>query len=86
MPRHEVPGPHPPTRALLDACQAEIVAARSRLDDARRRGARLEIDPSRENLLAALENYAAAIERSGAPLPPRLHAELSLYRNLGHRA
>ena len=79
-------GPHPPTRALLDACQAEIVSARSQLDDARRRGARLEIEPSRENLVAALERYAAAIEQSGAPLPQRLHAELSLYRNLGRRA
>ncbi|MBM0124013.1 hypothetical protein [Pimelobacter simplex] len=86
MPRSEAPGPYPSTRAMLDACQAAVVAARAQLDDARRRGARLEIDPSRENLVAALENYAATIERSGAPLPPRLHAELSLYRNLGHRA
>jgi hypothetical protein len=78
-------GLNPTTRALLDACQAEIVSARSRLEDARRRGARLEIEPSRENLVAALERYAATIERSGAPLPGRLLAELSLYRNLGHR-
>jgi hypothetical protein len=29
--------------------------------------------------------YVAAIERSGAPLPQRVRAELELYRSLRHR-
>ncbi|MBU2694429.1 MULTISPECIES: hypothetical protein [Pimelobacter] len=70
-------------RALLAACQQEVSAARERLEDARRRGARQDIEPLRELLIAALEGYAATIERSGAPLPQRLQGELRLYRGLG---
>ncbi|TNM37747.1 hypothetical protein FHP29_18390 [Nocardioides albidus] len=72
-------------RAVLAACQAEVASARAQLEDARRRGARPDVDPLRQNLVAALEHYALTIERLGAPLPSRLCAELQLYRNLGHR-
>ena len=71
-------------RALLGACQAEVASARSQLDDARRT-ARVDVEPFREDLVAALEEYAATIERSGAPVPHRLRAELDLYRNIRHR-
>lgn len=70
-------------RALLAACQQEVSAARERLEDARRRGARQEVEPLRDSLIAALEGYAAVIERTGAPLPQRLQGELRLYRGLG---
>lgn len=71
-------------RALLGACQAEVASARSQLDDARR-CARTDVEPYRQDLVAALEEYAATIERSGAPVPQRLRAELDLYRSIRHR-
>jgi len=82
---HRAPREQRHERALLQACQREIALARAQLTDARRRGARLDVQPFRTNLLAALEEYAATIERSGAPVPPRLQAELKLYRDLGRR-
>lgn len=72
-------------RALLDACQAEVVSARSLLTDARHRGGRVDVEPFRADLVAALEEYAATIERSGAPMPQRVRAELQLYRSLRRR-
>jgi hypothetical protein len=72
-------------RALLGACQADVLLARSELLHARQRGAQLDVEPFRANLVAALEVYVAAIERSGAPLPQRVRAELELYRSLRHR-
>ncbi|GAA3649741.1 hypothetical protein GCM10022237_06840 [Nocardioides ginsengisoli] len=82
---HRGSGAVPDRRLLLVACQAEVVTARARLDDARRRGSRDELGQLRAALLAALEQYAAAIERSGAPVPGRLGAELRLYRGLRQR-
>ena len=70
----------------LGACQADVVLARTELEEARRRGDRRAVEPARANLVAALEEYAAAIERAGAPLPRGLQTELQLYRNLGHRS
>ena len=72
-------------RALLRACQADIVTARLRLQEARHQGRRVDAEPFREDLVAALQEYAAMIARSGAPMPRRLGAELVLYQNLGHR-
>ena len=37
-------------------------------------------------LLAALEGYATAITRLGAPVPPRLRNEIEMYRRLGNHA
>lgn len=53
---------------MLGACRAEVSSAR----------------PFRRRLVAALEEYAAMIERSGAPLPAQVRVELDLYRGLGH--
>ncbi|AIY17467.1 hypothetical protein GUY44_05005 [Pimelobacter simplex] len=82
--------PRPPReqrhdRALLGACLAEVDSARAQLQAARRTGARLDAEPFRAHLVAALEEYAATIERSGAPVPRAVRAELGLYRRLGHR-
>lgn len=71
-------------RTLLGACQAEVSSARAQLYDARHGNARLDVDPFRRRLVAALEEYAATIERSGAPLPAQVRVELDLYRGLGH--
>ena len=38
------------------------------------------------DLLTALEGYAAAIIRLGAPVPPKLRNEIELYRRLGNHA
>jgi hypothetical protein len=38
--------------------------------------------PLREDLLAALEAYEATITKLGAPVPPRLRAEITLFRRL----
>ena len=82
----EVPHEQRRERALLGACQAEVVSARSELHDARRMGKQVDVELLRQNLIAALEAYAATIERSGAPLPQRVHAELELYRSIRHRS
>lgn len=73
-------------RTSLRACQVEIVAARAQLSDARRCGARVDVESFRAGLVAALEEYVVMIERSGAPVPPGLCAELRMYRSLGHRS
>jgi hypothetical protein len=39
----------------------------------------------RKGLLDALEAYADALATVGAPLPPRLRAEIDLYRGLSGR-
>ncbi|WP_408898850.1 hypothetical protein ACJ5H2_07005 [Nocardioides sp. R1-1] len=70
-------------RAQLAACRAEVALARSLLQEARTSGTRQEIAPLRERLVAALEEFASLVERSGAPLPQHLHAELQMYRRLG---
>jgi hypothetical protein len=82
---HPDSGDAPGRRVQLGVCQAEIVAARAQLEDARQRGARTEVERLRADLLVALEAYAAAIEHSGAPVPGRLDAELKLYRGLRNR-
>lgn len=82
----EVPHEQRHERALLGACQAEVVSARSELHDARRGGKPLDVELLRQNLVAALEAYATTIERSGAPLPHRLRAEMELYRSIRHRS
>ena len=70
----------------LSAHLRDIALARERLDEARRVGARsTEVNPLRADLLAALEGYAAAITRLGAPVPHRIHSEIELYRGLGNR-
>lgn len=71
----------------LSARLRDIALARQRLDEARRVGARsTEVNPLRDDLLAALEGYAAAITRLGAPVPHRIHAEIELYRGLHGRS
>ena len=71
----------------LSAHLRGITVARERLDEARRVGARsTEVNPLRAELLAALEGYAAAITRLGAPVPPRIHSEIELYRRLHGRS
>lgn len=72
-------------RALLGACQAELISARALLLEARHRGGRVDVEPFRDDLVAALEQYAATIELSGAPMPQQVRAELRLYRSLGRR-
>jgi hypothetical protein len=64
----------------------DITLARGRLDEARRVGARsTEVTPLRAELLTALEGYADAITRLGAPVPHRIHSEIELYRRLHGR-
>ncbi|GAB6984614.1 hypothetical protein [Nocardioides pyridinolyticus] len=71
----------------LSAHLRDISVARERLDEARRVGARsTEVNPLRADLLAALEGYAAAITRLGAPVPHRIHSEIELYRRLHGRS
>ncbi len=71
----------------LETHLRDIAVARERLDEARRVGARsTEVSPLRADLLAALEAYAAAITRLGAPVPHRIHAEIELYRGLHGRS
>lgn len=90
-PDHRVPVPQVSPhrrrdeRALLVLCQAEVDLARAELLAARGRAARVDVRPLRESLVRALEDYAAAIERSGAPAPQRLMVELNLWRGLGGR-
>lgn len=85
MSERQIPLDQRHERALLRACQADIVTARVQLKEARLQGRRVDAEPFRENLVAALQAYAATIARSGAPVPRRLCAELMLYQNLGRR-
>jgi hypothetical protein len=79
--------PEPGERERLAEFVRDISVARQRLDEARRVGARsTEVHPLRAELLAALEGYAAMITRLGAPVPPRLHSEIELYRRLHNRS
>ena len=81
------PHPDPGERERLAARHRDITIARERLDEARRVGARsTEVNPLRADLLAALEGYADLITELGAPVPPRLHSEIELYRRLHGRS
>ena len=66
-------------RALLRA----VAEARDEAEDARRRrhspGAPAAAGKQQE-LLAALESYAAELSRRGLPLPYRLRNEVAMYR------
>ena len=77
----------PDERARLVACLRGVNIARARLEAARHQVTRgREKDALRAELLAALEGYAAAITRAGAPVPRRLLAEIEVYRRLRNRA
>ncbi|MGB0099286.1 MAG: hypothetical protein WBP61_03310, partial [Nocardioides sp.] len=56
--------------------------ARAALQQCHQDGTRWDERRLREELLAALEAYAAAVADVGAPLPYRIRDELSLYRRL----
>lgn len=71
-------------RRPLAAGLRRVVVARKRLTEAKHAGVRRwEEQPLRDELLAALEGYAAAINASGAPVSHRLRAEINLYQRLG---
>lgn len=69
-------------RQALDRLMVEVNRARTALQECHRDGARWDERRLREELLAALEAYAAAVADVGAPLPYRIRDELSLYRTL----
>jgi hypothetical protein len=64
---------------------SRVHAARERLERAREEKGRPEQQLLRQELLTALEAYAAAIGDSGAPLPYRLRTEIDLYKGLRGR-
>ena len=77
----------PLDRERVVACLREVVLARARLRAARHRPERQWDRPAlREDLLASLERYAAAIVGLGVPMPRKLKAEIELYRALRNRA
>jgi len=67
----------------LSALRRAVDGARSEVEEARRGKARpgsSAADPAQRSLLAALEQYAAALTRHGRPVPYRLRDELAMYR------
>ncbi|GAB3019448.1 hypothetical protein GCM10011376_29400 [Nocardioides flavus (ex Wang et al. 2016)] len=66
---------------LLEA----VHAARRRLEDARHDKRLAEQQVLRQSLLDALDAYAEALAAAGVPLPPRMRAEIDLYRGLRGR-
>ncbi len=70
-------------RDRLTACFRAVAEARARLRAARGLGVTALVErPLREDLLAALEAYEATITTLGAPVPPKLRAEITLFRRL----
>jgi len=82
---HDEPGSDPGRHQRLTSLLEDIKAARRVLDRARHDKRHAEQQQLRSELLAALDAYAAALARAGAPLPPRLRSEIDLYRGLGGR-
>lgn len=81
------PGSPAPDRAHLPDLVQSVDRARRELDTARHSGVHPLIQqPLRRALLTALEEYATALERLGAPVPYGMWIEIQLYRNLGRRA
>ncbi len=75
--------PRPNTHEVLAGCLEDVSIARDRLRAARGVGMRQsDQSPLRADLLAALEGYAEAISRLGAPVPHQVRAEIDLYRRL----
>jgi hypothetical protein len=62
-----------------------VLVARERLGRAREDRRVPEQQVLRQELLVALEQYAEAINDSGAPLPRRIRTEIDLYRGLRGR-
>jgi hypothetical protein len=75
------PGRHQRLTLLLE----DVLSARRHLERARHDKRLVEQQLLRKRLLDALEAYAGALAQAGAPLPPRLRAEIDLYRGLGGR-
>jgi len=67
-------------RALL----AEVLRTRVALhEEQAQRGSHAQTSPpARQAALHALENYAAALQRHGWPLPPKMRLELHLLRSM----
>jgi hypothetical protein len=67
----------------LGALMRAVAKARCEADDARRRqfspGAPA-VSGKQQELLSALESYAAELSRRGLPLPYRLRNEVAMYR------
>lgn len=70
----------------VQACRRDVSSAREQLRLARSASPGWDLRGLRAELLRALEAYAAAISHMGAPVPPALHSEIELYRQLGDRA
>jgi hypothetical protein len=78
--------PGPEERERLVACLRDVAEARAHLQASRHQVAhRWEKNALRSELLAALEGYAGAIVKLGAPVPIKLRSEIELYRRLGNR-
>jgi hypothetical protein len=67
----------------LSALLRAVCAARSDVDDVRRAKAppgSAAVAAEQRLLLAALEQYAAALTRHGRPMPYRMRDEMAMYR------
>jgi hypothetical protein len=64
-----------------------VDAARERLNESRQNTPRhWDAQLLREELLASLEDLAAAVTSAGMPVPRRLSAEIQLYQRLGRHS
>ena len=77
--------PSPRERERVLECLQDVNTARAQLNTARRTTREWDKRLLREDLLASLERYAAAIAMLGAPVPRRLSTEIALYKGLKNR-
>ena len=77
--------PGPRERERVVECLQDVNSARAQLNSARRTTREWDKRLLREELLASLERYAAAIVKMGAPVPRRLSTEIALYKGLKNR-
>jgi hypothetical protein len=67
----------------LEALVRRVRDARQEVDHCRHgRIVRHELENARHELMVALQDYTAALERRDLPIPWRLRAELKLHRDL----
>ena len=69
-------------RQAIDRLLVEVNRAREAVQHCKQEGPRWDEQRLRDELLATLEAYAAAVALVGAPLPYRIRDELWLYRTL----
>lgn len=76
--------PRIPKPEDLRALLAEVFRTRAAQheEQAQRGSSAVSLPPARRASLQALESYAAALERHGWPLPPKMRTELHLLRSI----